>query len=275
MCSQTHCSCRGSRGCSSTLIWRKKIEKNTGNFLNRIRHNYFFSSINDTFTAPSRNTEGSTGEALPSMLIFLVGKTSPTWHLVPCSVPQLASQSLSGCRSWQDSWVLGLLCSQLQENSSAVMGLCQWCHLAPKLAWHSCLSTQARLRFSSPAGKSCHCPCLTGRGLQPYNHSCATAAWNCKPTRTHQLLWAAPVSTYWFPAQTAQETLREGELHITLGEKNWGTKMPEHVGWLCLLAAAPPQLLSLTCWVTWLVGRLLSRYSPGQVNYRPWYQAPN
>lgn len=44
------------------------------------------------------------------------------------------------------------------------------CCLAPELAWHSCLSTQARfeaLQPSSsfgarPAGQGCFCPCLTG-----------------------------------------------------------------------------------------------------------------
>lgn len=134
----------------------------------------------------------------------------------------------------------GCSASQLQETPapSAGVGLCHCCHLAPRLAWHSCLSTWPPLRLSSPAAavvpgqqvKAATGPYLKGsllgtassspgRGLQPQNHSCATAAWNCKPTRTRRLLWAAPVSTGCFPAQAAQETLGEGGLHIALGKK--------------------------------------------------------
>lgn len=150
-----------------------------------------------------------------------------------------------------------------------------------------CTGTFEALQPSSsfgarPAGDSCHCPCLAGsllgtasgglgRGLQPQQHSCATTACNCNPTRTRWLLGAATSQHLLDPCTG---NAGGGRFHVCLGKK-----LRDPDAQACEVAvlggSSTPWLLSLPPWVTWLIGRHLSRYSPGQVNYKPWYQAPN
>lgn len=192
------------------------MEKKTkGNFLNRIRHSYFLS-IHDTCTTPSRNTEGSTGEALSA---DLPSWQSQSWLTCGSMFSPSAGTCWGGCRSWQDSWAPGLLCSTAAGNPQCFGRAVPWLPNLPGTA-----ASAHRHAWGSPGQqvKAATAPVWQaalgspGRGLQLQNHSCATAAWNCKPTRTHWLLWAAPGSTRWFPAQPV---LGEGGLHITLGEK--------------------------------------------------------
>lgn len=214
----------------------------------------------------------------------------PSWQSQSCltsgsTFSPSADTCQGGCRSWQDSWALGLLCPTAAGNPQHCGGVVPVRPLGSPACLAQlpqCTGTSEALQPSSsfgarPAGDSCHCPCVPGslgRGLQPQQRSCATTACNCNPSRTRWLLGAAPVSICRIPAQAAQEMLEKGGFHSSLGKK-----LRDPDAQMCevavLAGSSTPWLLSLPPWVTWLIGRHLSRYSPGQVNYKPWYQAPN
>lgn len=178
------------------------------------------------------------------MLIFLVGKASPAWRLVPCSVPQLAPAVVAaGAGRIPEPW--GCSAPQLQETPSPLGGC------ATAAIW---LRAQARLGLSSPAGQGCHCPCHTGSPGRGCSHritavpllpgtanppglaSCCGQHWAALAGslhRQHRKCWG-----------------REGS--TSLLEKNWGTKIPKHVGWLFLLAAVAPGCCPyLAGWAGW------------------------
>lgn len=183
------------------------------------------------------------------MLIFLAGKASPAWHLVPRSVPQLTpARVAAGAGRIPEPW--GCSAPQLQETPSIVVGLCQWGHLAPQLAWHSCLSAQAHLRLSSPAAALVPGQQVTAATVPV---SQAARAGGC----SHSSAPVPPLPATATPAGHAgcwgqHQSAFTGSLHrqhrkcwrregsTALLGKSWGTQMPRCVRWLCLLAAARP-----------------------------------
>lgn len=184
------------------------------------------------------------------MLIFLVGKASPAWHLALCSVSQLAPAEVA-------AGLAGFLSlgAALPHSCRKPPALRQGC--ATDAIWLPSLPGTAasahRHVWGSPAQQvkaatapvsqaacwaqpravregGCSCritpvPLLPGIVKPPGHTGCCGQHQSAPAASLHTQCWG-----------------REGS--ASLLEKNWGTKMPEHMGWLCLLAAAPPQLLS-------------------------------